>query len=418
MNLWFLIIILSLIGLIINSDYEYNLTSGSSQYLGILEKSKSYKFYIPALYNHNLYIEFRKSDSTSTSSQSINIYEYSSRNSTLPIGWTSYNYLSYSSSTKTYSYLYLIKYPTCKYLSFEIKPLYVMVSTYVEAIYVYEYNLNIGSSLYFDELSTSYFYIFYVSVKYPQTINIEFSKTDSKSTSSQSIAITELSNRASSSKITWNSYDLIYNSLTNSYSFSYKIIYQNCKYLSFEILPNYKMSNVKVKVNNIPQVYDYDLTSNSEEYLSKLSDSIIYKFYIPAKYGQKVDFKLISFSSSLNFETIYIYEYSKRDSTSELSKRSIELSESSSNYYKYSYSYDVTDSSCNYVALEIKPNSDLPSAFIEATVESETSWALIILILIIIICIISLLIWYFIRKKKKQEISFENPSTQPLSPLQ
>ena len=74
MKLCFLIIILSLIGSIINSDYEYNLTSGSSQFVVTLDKSKSYKFYISALYRHKLYIEFRKSDSTSTSHQFIYIY--------------------------------------------------------------------------------------------------------------------------------------------------------------------------------------------------------------------------------------------------------------------------------------------------------------------------------------------------------
>ena len=70
----------------------------------------------------------------------------------------------------------MVSYPTCKYLAFEIKPFYSMVSTYVKAIYVYEYDLTIESSLHFEILSTSYFHIFYVSVKYPQTISIEFSK--------------------------------------------------------------------------------------------------------------------------------------------------------------------------------------------------------------------------------------------------
>ena len=392
MKLCFLIIILSLIVSIINSDYEYNLTSGYSQFLGTLDKSKSYKFYISALYRHNLYIEFKKTDSTSTSHQFIYIYEYSNRNSTTPIGWTDNNYLSYSSSTNTYSYLYLVSYPTCKYLAFEIKPLYTMISTYVEAIYVYEYDLNIGSSLFFEELSTSYFYIFYVSVKFPSTIDIEFSKSDSLSNSSQSITISELSNRASSSTLRWNSYNLIYNSSTNSYSISYIINYSSCKYLAFEILPYYQMSQAYVKVTNNPKVYEYDLTSNSEKYCSKLYESYIYKFYITAKYNQKVEFKLACFSSTLNSITIYIYEFSKRDSTSELRKTSIDPSSISS---INPYSYKVTDSSCNYVALEIKPNSDLSGVTIEAIVASGTSWAVVILILIIILCIISLLVLDF-----------------------
>ena len=416
MKLCFLIIILLLIGSIINSDYEYNITSGSSLFVGTLDKSKSYKFYISALYNHNLYIEFRKRDSSSTTHQSISIYEYSKRNSTLPIGWTSYNYLSYSNSENYYSYLYLVSYPTCKYLAFEIKPLYSMVSTYVEATYVYEYDLTIGSSLRFEVLSKSYFHIFYVPVKYPQTINIEFSKKDSLSTSSQSITISEKSNKASST-ITFHSYNLTYNPSSNSYSISYKIDYPSCKYLAFEILPYYKMSGVYVKVINIPLVYDYDFKSNSKQYFSKLSESYIYKFYIPAKYNQKVEIKLKSLSSSLNFDTIYINEYENRDSTSELNKTSIDPSYYSS---KNSYSYTVIDSSCNYVALEIKPSSELSEVTIELAVESVISWVVVIIILIIIISIISLLVWYFITKNKKKEISNENPSpsAQSLYPLQ
>ena len=65
------------------------------------------------------------------------IYECSNRNSTIPISWKSNNYLSYSSSTNSYSYLYLVFYPTCKYLAFEIKPLYTMISTYVEEEFMF-----------------------------------------------------------------------------------------------------------------------------------------------------------------------------------------------------------------------------------------------------------------------------------------
>ena len=129
-----------------------------------------------------------------------------------------------------------------------------------------------------------------MSVKYPQSINIEFSKSDSLSTSSQSITISELSNKGSSA-IRWNSYNLTYNSLTNSYSISYTIEYSSCKYLAFEILPYYQMSRAYVKVTNNPYVYYYQLTSYSEQHFPILSKSNIHKFYIPAKYDQKVEFK-------------------------------------------------------------------------------------------------------------------------------
>ena len=177
------------------------------------------------------------------------------------------------------------------------------------------------------------------------------------------------------------------------------------------------MSGVYVKATNIPQVYDYDLTSNSLKYYSTLSESNIHKFYIPAKYSQKVEFRLKSSSSFLNFDTIYIKEYEKRDSTSELSKTSIDPSYNSS---IYSYSYIITDSSCNYVALEIRPSSELSKVSIVAEVESVISWVVVFIILSIIICIIALLGWYFITRNKKKEISNENlsPSTQSLYPLQ
>ena len=251
-----------------------------------------------------------------------------------------------------------------------------------------------------------------MSVNFPQTVNIEIRKSDSLSSSSQYITISEQSKRASSSKIKVDSYNLNYISSTNSYSFSYEIYYSNCKYLAFEILPDKKMSNVYVKATNNPKVFNYDLTSNNKEHLSKLYQSYIYKFYIPAKHDDKVEFEITGLLTSLNFDTIYIYEYSNRDSTSELSKTNIDTSSINS------YSYTVTDSSCNYVALEIKPSSDLSAVIVKATVKSATSWVVVILIIIIIIGIIFLLVWYFIRRNKKKEISIENPSIQSLSPLQ
>ena len=401
MKLCFLIIILSFIGLILNSDFEYDLKSGSSKFLGTLEKSKTYKFYISSLYRQNVYIVFRKSDSSSTSGQTINIYEYPDRNSTSPAGWTSWNELSYSSSTNSYSFLYMAQYSTCKYLAFEIKPLYSMYSTYVEATFIYKYDLTSGSPKYFDALTTSYIYIFYVPAKYPQIANIEFKKSDSLSTTSQSITISELSSRTSSN-IKWESSNLNYDSSKNSYSISYKIDYPNCKYLAFEIYPDKRMDSTYVKATVNSPVYDYDLTSGSLEHYSSLSDTIIYKFYITAKSGQKVDYKLTSFSSNLNSSSIYIYEYSSRDSTSELSKTSINLIYSPSTY-SYSYSYTVSNSSCSYVAFEIKPDKDL-SISIKATVETTISWAAVVIILIIIVVIISLLVWYCTRKTNDKAI--------------
>ena len=419
MKLFFLIIILSLIDSILNSDYEFNLTSRSELYLGYLDDSKSYKFYIPALYRHNLYIEFRKQDSASTDHQYLYIYEYSQRNSTLPIGWTDSNHLHYSRSTNSYSLLYMVNYPGCKYLAFEIRPIYSMVNTYVEAIYVNEYDLTFGSPLYLKELSFPYFHIFYVPVKYPQTVNIELNKSDSLFSSSQSIFITEQSNRASSSKIKTDGYNLIYIASKNSYIISYEIVYHTCKYLALEILPDYQMSNAYFKVTNNPKIYKYDLNVILEKYLSTVYESYIYKFYIPAEKNDEVEFELISYISTVKLNTLYFYEYSNKDSTSELSKTRINNSSINT------YSYTVSDSSCNYVALEIKPNKEISGLLVKVNVKKPISRTVnltiviivSIIVIIVIICIISLLVWYFKRKNRKNEISIAEPLAQPLSPL-
>lgn len=268
MKLYFLIIILSFIGPILNSDYEYDLMSGKSKFVDTLDKKKSYKFYISAIYNHKVYIKFTKSDSSSTSYESIKIYEYGDRNGTRLIGWTSYNYLSYSSSTNSYSYTYLVFYEGCKYLAFEIHPLYSMYSAYVEATFIYEYDLTIGSSIHFNVLSTSYIYRFFISAQYNQKINIEFQKNDSLSTSSQSITIYELSKKSISAREIYEINNLNYSSAKNSYSISYNIISFFCKYLAFEIFPYYEMSNTYVKVTNIskaPNNDDDDLASDSSD---------------------------------------------------------------------------------------------------------------------------------------------------------
>ena len=93
----FLIIILSIIGLSIN--YEYDLSSGVSRSFN-LSSSYTYKFYIKAEIGQTVVFTISKSDEYLPSSQKIDFYEYSTRNSYSyeyhTSGYTSYHSYSFS----------------------------------------------------------------------------------------------------------------------------------------------------------------------------------------------------------------------------------------------------------------------------------------------------------------------------------
>ena len=152
----------------------------------------------------------------------------------------------------------------------------------------YEYDLEIGSSLYFQTLSTSYTYKFYVPAKLGQTINIEFVGSF-LSTKYQLITIYEYSSRSSTTETTQTNPYMSYNSNQNSYSKSYTILFGDTKYVAFEINPYYSMSYVYAKANFIYKNLEYDLKDDFPKSFSTLEISNIYKFYIEVKYGQKVD---------------------------------------------------------------------------------------------------------------------------------
>ena len=112
----FLIIILSIIGLSIN--YEYDLSSGVSRSFTSLSSSYTYKFYIKAEIGQTVVFTISTSDQYLPSSQKIDFYEYSTRNS------YSYEYHTFD-YTSSYSYSFsktiLPSYSTT-YVAMEIKP--------------------------------------------------------------------------------------------------------------------------------------------------------------------------------------------------------------------------------------------------------------------------------------------------------
>jgi len=127
------------------------------------------------------------------------------------------------------------------------------------------------------------------------------------------------------------------------------------------------MSSVYVKATFL---YEFDLKSDSSKYFSTLSTSYIYKFYISAKYCQKVNFELTkSDSSSMSSQSLTIYEYSNRYLTTQLRKTNSYLSYSYSTS-SYSTTYNVSNSSSTYLAFEIQPNNQMSSVYIKVSVKS------------------------------------------------
>lgn len=93
-----LIIILSIIGLSINTDYD--LVSGVSKSFTSLSSSNIYTFFIKAEIGQTVVFTISKSDDYLPSSQKIYFYEYSSRNPKSyeyhSSGYPSYHYYSFS----------------------------------------------------------------------------------------------------------------------------------------------------------------------------------------------------------------------------------------------------------------------------------------------------------------------------------
>lgn len=414
--------------------YDYDLTSGKSE-SHHLYNYYIYKFYLPAFYDQMIDIELAISNPSSTSKQNITIYQYSNRNSINALLETTYT-VPYNTTKKAYSKLYNVTKVSTSYIAFEIKPSYVMNYVYINATVISKintYDISSGSSKFFSKLSKSYIYKFYIPSEAHKTINISFNKSDLLSTSEQFITVYEYSSRISTIELKKTKAALNYSSSKKSYTLSYNSSNPSCKYISFEIQPYYEMENVDVVAYVITPIYVYDLMSGYEKYLTILYNKIIYKFYIPIYFNEKVDIeiKIFNSDSSTTYQYINIYEYSSRASLTELVKENCSL------FYNhtenlYTKSYKVSSSNTKYLAFEIILFGEMSTFSIRATVEyiptkiededeneNKISFSTILIPVIIGVCIIALIACCYISKSKRKEnqISVQNLSVQPLYPV-
>ena len=407
--------------------YEYDLTSGISD-SNTLYNYNIYKFYIPAFYDQMIDIELAINNPSSTSEEKITIYQYSNRNSKDSLLETTYT-VSYNTTKKAYSKSYNITEVSTSYMAFEIKPSYSMINTYINATVISKintYDISSGETKFFSKLSKSYIYKFYIPSEDHKIINIYFNKSDLLSTSNQNITVYEYSSRTSTIELKKTKAALNYSSSINSYTLSYNSSNPTCKYISFEIQPVNEMEKVSVLAYVITPIYEYDLISAYEKYVTILYNKVVYKFYIPIHFTQKVDIEIdILNKDSSTYQFITIYEYSSRTSLTELVKENCSLSYNQSENL-YTKSYKVSSSYTNYLAFEMIFFGEMTTVCIKATVEyipteiedneknNNTSYSIILIPVIIGVCIIALIAYCYISKRKERQIDVQNPSVQPL----
>jgi len=284
----------------------------------------------------------------------------------------------------------------------------------------YEYDLTSGSIEHMPTLDIGSTYKFYISAAYDQAVDIEITKQDSSSNFyDQIITIYEYSNRSSTTELMKTNITLSYNYHKRSYSQLYRVNNPLNEYIALEIKPNYQMENVYIKVN-VFLYYEFDLTNGLSKYFTTLSNTSIYKFYVPVESSQNVNFQISKNDSTYtNMQYITIYDYTNRNDKN-VYKMDFYTMLYNKSENAYSISYVTWLSRSGYVAFEINPNCQMTSVYVKATVkddiiyyETKTNFPIILLyfILIFFIFIIMLIVYCYIRKKKEKENYLKNYSS-------
>ena len=232
----------------------YDLKSGISQYIGSLEFD-NYEwniFYIYATVGDKINIEFNFDYNYDIYDYYIKVYEYSSRYSQ-NILFIEYIKLTLDSSRTKLSGSYNIIKPSTTYFAFQtiqymrVESLSVKATVKINGNAVV-YDLSEDEKKYIGDLSPSKIYKFYKSTKFGENLNIEISKKDSYSSSSQYMAIHEYSDRYSNNILKESIINLNYSSSENSYQGSYKVDSQSANYLAFIFQPDHEILSAYIEI--------------------------------------------------------------------------------------------------------------------------------------------------------------------------
>ena len=336
----------------------YDLKNGIPKNFSNLSTSLIYLFCISAKYYEFIDIEFTKNDTLFSNYQEIIIYEYEYEGGYSQYYLTKKNLsLSYNSIKNSYSLSYTVNSFKTNSVGFEINPKYQMNSINVIAnVTSLVYKLINEIPIYLDILSSSYIYLFYISARKYELIDIEFSKIDTLFTNSQPITIYEYQWESFCSfpgHLIKQNLTLSYNSIKNSYSLSYNVNSSRTNYVAFEINPNYQMNSTYITANIMPLVYN--LTNENPIYLDILFTSYTYLFHITAKYSQYIDIKFSKTDKlSTNSQNIIIYEYKSGNLEYSLTGKNSNLSYDTTQNC-YTLSYIVEDFYTKFVGFELNP---------------------------------------------------------------
>ena len=175
--------------------------------------------------------------------------------------------------------------------------------------------------------------------------------------------------------------------------------------------------------------YDYSLQSGVEQYLGTLTSGVTYTFYIEAKTGQDVEITLTTTSTNVG-TSFSVYAYISGQSSYAFKNDFIFAKNGTTLYKKLNVQYATQDSEqklIKYIVLEYKPLYTISNTRILATVTGEslekalTSIVVTILLIIfipILLCIIiTITICCCCCCNPKPKIVVQNPTTQPLYPV-
>ena len=369
---------------IIPPDFEYNINSFTTYKYDNLSDSKTYKFYILAKDEQTLDIEFTNDIFNENPSQTITVYEYSDRYEKKELNKFERKF-DYISNLNTFILtfnvgIYYSPYPV-KYVAFEIKPYCSMGSVNITAnvnnAEGYKYYLYNETQLYLKTLLKNRVYKFQISAKYNQIVEFELNKSDSTYIEYLSIYVYEYSNypetKLSEKYVSFKKSNLN----SNSFKLSYPINNPSTSYIILEIREsNYYLISVYLKPTVKKHDFEIDLINGFSKSI-EIFQKFTYKFYIPAKYHQRVEIK---FDGSLHYlyssQYINVYEYNSRTYARQLRNTSLNLYCSRKNYngdYYYSSPlYTIYYPYTTFVAFEITPNSEWGSVYASPII---TSWA-------------------------------------------
>ena len=204
-------------------------------------------------------------------------------------------------------------------------------------------------------MNSGTFYKFYIPAKYDQTVSFKLTKRISKDERSN-MTFYEYITRDAKFELRKEKQLFYYYNYMNYYMESIRVQDPQTQYTAFELKPSIYMEEINVISYVIsPIVFEYDLNNNEYIYINDLKYENTYKFYLPAKYGSTVEIILSQrIDSNVYQYKMTIYELFSRYSTTEISKKIVDLSYNSTREY-YVYLYDIYNRSTNYIVAELRP---------------------------------------------------------------